>query len=33
MPFTLTADTPGGGSLKLDGQAGPLNSQDSARTP
>jgi AsmA protein len=33
MPFTLTADTPGGGSLKVDGQAGPLNSQDSARTP
>jgi AsmA protein len=33
IPFTLTADTPGGGSLKLDGQAGPLNSQDSARTP
>ena len=33
IPFTLTADTPGGGSLKLEGQAGPLNSQDSARTP
>ena len=33
IPFTLTADTPGGGSLKLDGQAGPLNTQDSARTP
>lgn len=33
IPFTLTADTPGGGSLKLDGQMGPLNSQDSARTP
>jgi AsmA protein len=33
IPFTLTANTPGGGSLKLDGQAGPLNGQDSARTP
>jgi AsmA protein len=33
MPFTLTADTPGGGALKLDGQAGPLNHQDSAMTP
>lgn len=33
MPFTLTAVTPGGGSLKVEGQAGPLNHQDSARTP
>lgn len=33
MPFTLTADTPGGGALTLDGQAGPLNREDSARTP
>lgn len=33
MPFTLTASTPGGGTLKLEGQAGPLNSQDSSRTP
>lgn len=33
MPFTLTADTPGGGALSLDGQAGPLNREDSARTP
>jgi AsmA protein len=33
MPFTLTADTPGGGALKLDGQAGPLNHRDSAMTP
>ncbi len=33
MPFTLTADTPGGGALKLDGNAGPLNQQDAARTP
>lgn len=33
MPFTLTAATPGGGALKLDGQAGPLNHQDSALSP
>jgi AsmA protein len=33
MPFTLTADTPGGGSLKVQGSAGPLDRQDSARTP
>lgn len=32
MPFTLSAVTPGGGALKLEGQAGPLNHQDSART-
>ena len=33
MPFSLTANTPGGGVLKLEGQAGPLNHGDSARTP
>lgn len=33
MPFTLTAVTPGGGALKLEGQAGPLDHEDSARTP
>jgi AsmA protein len=33
MPFTLSAASPGGGSLKLDGTAGPLNREDSARTP
>ena len=33
MPFTLSADTPGGGALTLDGQAGPLNREDSASTP
>ena len=33
IPFNLSASIPGGGSLKLEGQAGPLNSQDSARTP
>ncbi|HEV3037901.1 MAG TPA: AsmA family protein [Candidatus Angelobacter sp.] len=33
IPFTLSAVTPGGGALELEGQAGPLNHQDSARTP
>ncbi len=33
MPFTLSADMPGGGTLKLDGQAGPLNPADSAKSP
>jgi AsmA protein len=33
IPFTLSAVTPGGGSLELEGKAGPLNSQDSAKTP
>jgi AsmA protein len=33
MPFKLTANTPGGGALKVEGQAGPLNHQDAERTP
>ena len=33
MPFTLEAKTPGGGTLKLDGKAGPINREDSAQTP
>lgn len=33
MPFTFSADTPGGGALKLEGQAGPLNRDDATRTP
>lgn len=33
FPFELTARTPGNGSLKLTGKAGPLNPQDSAATP
>ncbi|HYL92931.1 MAG TPA: AsmA family protein, partial [Alphaproteobacteria bacterium] len=33
MPFTLTALTPGGGALKLEGQAGPLNHGNADRTP
>src|SRR5579859_2968447 len=33
MPFTLSADMPGGGTLNLEGQAGPLNPADSAKSP
>jgi len=33
FPFTLSADLPGGGSLKLDGKAGPINSADASLTP
>lgn len=33
MPFTLSVAMPGGGTLELDGQAGPLNSSDSAKSP
>ena len=33
MPFTLSADMPGGGTMKLEGQAGPLNPADSAKSP
>jgi AsmA protein len=33
MPFTLSAGMPGGGSLNLDGTAGPLNPTDSAKSP
>jgi AsmA protein len=33
MPFTLSVTMPGGGALDLDGQAGPLNPSDSARSP
>jgi AsmA protein len=33
MPFTVSAETPGGGSLELEGQAGPLDQQDSAKSP
>src|SRR5260370_1024135 len=33
FPFELTARTPGNGTIKLTGKAGPLNSQDSAATP
>jgi AsmA protein len=33
MPFTLSAAMPGGGSLELEGQAGPLNEADAAKSP
>ncbi len=33
FPFKLTADLPGGGSLKLDGKAGPIDAADAALTP
>lgn len=33
MPFELTAKTPGGGALKLEGKAGPLDPDDAAKTP
>ena len=33
FPFTVTADTPGGGSLKLDGKAGPVDRADTSNTP
>jgi AsmA protein len=33
FPFTLSANLPGGGDLKLDGEAGPINPADAAATP
>jgi len=33
FPFQMTAETPGAGSLKLDGKAGPININDTAQTP
>jgi len=33
MPFTLSAEMPGGGKMSVDGQAGPLNPADSAKSP
>jgi len=33
FPFTVSANTPGGGKAKLDGQAGPVDQQDAALTP
>jgi len=33
MPFTLSAGLPAGGTLNLDGHAGPLNPTDSAKSP
>jgi len=33
FPFRLTAKTPGGGIVALDGEAGPFNATDAAETP
>jgi AsmA protein len=33
FPFTLSADLPGGGTTKLDGNAGPINPNDASATP
>jgi AsmA protein len=33
FPFTLTVDLPGGGNAKLEGTAGPINSNDASLTP
>ena len=33
FPFTMSADLPGGGTLKLDGTAGPINPTDASLTP
>jgi AsmA protein len=33
FPFTLTCNLPGGGDLKLDGTAGPIDADDAASTP
>jgi len=33
MPFSFEATTPGGGSMKATGKAGPLNREDTAETP
>jgi len=33
FPFTLWAKLPGGGSVELDGQAGPINPNDASATP
>jgi AsmA protein len=33
FPFRLTASSPGGGKVALDGKAGPINSRDAASTP
>ncbi len=33
IPFTVEANTPGGGKLKVDGTAGPIDRTDASRTP
>jgi AsmA protein len=32
-PFTMSAKTPGGGTISVDGEAGPVNVKDIAQTP
>ncbi|HXY15474.1 MAG TPA: AsmA family protein [Terriglobales bacterium] len=33
FPFKMSCDLPGGGSMKLDGRAGPINASDASLTP
>jgi len=33
FPFSLAAKTPGGGTLAVDGKAGPMNAEDASLTP
>jgi len=33
FPFQMTANLPSGGTMKLDGHAGPINDENTARTP
>ena len=33
FPFKMSVKTPGGGSLSLDGKAGPMNPKDTSQTP
>jgi AsmA protein len=33
FPFSMSADLPGGGNMKLEGQAGPVNASDASLTP
>jgi len=33
FPFQMSAELPAGGSMKLDGKAGPIDANDAARTP
>jgi len=33
FPFQMTANTPSGGKMKMDGHAGPIDADDAARTP
>lgn len=33
FPFTMSADLPGGGNMKLDGHAGPIDASDASLTP